>query len=118
MYQLYSAALLSRTTLGAAIDIGAYEYSGSTSTNANQLQTDVVIYPNPSAGKFHLVLPDFISKISELEIYNLLGEKVFSFSGIKIQSQMEVDLSGISKGVYFLKVFSGKRAFINRIIIG
>ncbi|MBK8584736.1 MAG: hypothetical protein IPN88_04585 [Bacteroidetes bacterium] len=58
MYQSFNSALLPRVIIGAAIDRGAYEYSATTSILENEPQSDIVIYPNPSTGKIHLIMSD------------------------------------------------------------
>lgn len=45
-------------------------------------------------------------------IYNLSGQKVK-----ELASQSQIDLSDISKGMYFLKLISEKGVLVNKIIL-
>lgn len=54
-------------------------------------------FPNPTSGKFTLE----ISAIGTAEIYNTLGEKIYS---VKItEEKLEIDLTGFSAGLYIIK---------------
>jgi len=63
------------------------------------------IYPNPSNGMFTFIIASEAKQsLSMIEIYNVLGEKVYSRS-----AQMDgksINLSGQPNGVYFYRVIS------------
>ena len=59
----------------------------------------VRIIPNPSGGKFFLESGD--SRNRELEIYNLLGEKVFQSELTGVKTEINLQVPG---GVYFYQV--------------
>lgn len=73
-----------------------------------------VISPNPNHGKFIIQSAD---EIDFLEIYNMLGEQIYAASGLKQQTQKEIDISGTGKGVYFVKVFGKDKTFTTKIVI-
>lgn len=70
---------------------------------------DVKVYPNPNNGQFTL----FLSKISDadsyrnfnVEIYNVLGEKVYSQSNI-LNYPLSISLNGQPQGVYLYRVIT------------
>jgi hypothetical protein len=71
-------------------------------------QPGLIIFPNPFHGKFQLGNIKGVS-IEKIEIYNILGEKVFDsrpLPGIYGGKPWEIDLSGEPSGVYFVKVSS------------
>jgi CHRD domain-containing protein/type IX secretion system substrate protein len=79
---------------------------------------DFIIYPNPSAGKMTISIPEFNNPKTKIEIFDLLGRTTFSeeYSGVK--SELKVDLSTLSKGNYIMKVsndnqFSAKKITLN-----
>jgi plastocyanin len=55
-----------------------------------------VVYPNPFTDKITIV-----SNGSYIEILNLLGEKVTSFTTINAQPGFEINLSSLRAGIYF-----------------
>ncbi len=70
-------------------------------------QLDISIYPNPTSDKLYidgLVVQDVI-------IYSVLGKEV-----VKISNQNSIDVSSLSKGVYFIKVSDGINASIKKFI--
>ncbi len=77
------------------------------------LQEDIIkIYPNPTSGKLTI---NSNSKITSIEINNLLGEKVFQ-SNINNQKS-EIDLLSQPKGIYFIKFCIGEIVHTEKIIL-
>jgi hypothetical protein len=74
-------------------------------------QSLLLVYPNPSNGIFQVKLAGF--KIQSLEIYDVLGEKVFSGPGI---SQF-TDITSRPNGIYFLKVKTDRGEATQKIIV-
>lgn len=80
----------------------------------------VLIYPNPSNGKFNLELSgsDFKDEL-EISIYSPLGQIVFSAAEIVGHDHLSktIDLSELSPGVYFLEIQSGLKSVKKKLII-
>jgi GH25 family lysozyme M1 (1,4-beta-N-acetylmuramidase) len=77
-------------------------FMGCTVTNIkeNNLNIDLVIYPNPSTGIFQVKIDR--SETMDFEVYNTLGENIYS---TKInEGSAEINLSEASKGVYFYQL--------------
>jgi len=66
----------------------------------------VSIFPNPSNGKFELKITNAESGIKNVEVYNVLGEKVSQYSSLN--TQYYIDISSQPTGMYFVKVTSGQ----------
>jgi type IX secretion system substrate protein len=68
---------------------------------------DLKIYPNPTSGKLTVEAVLQNNEIANVEIFNLLDQKLFSFdlsdSGKKYVKK-EIDVSSVKNGVYFLKM--------------
>jgi predicted esterase len=86
---------------------GATGIAGEQDSNAG-----MQIYPNPSNGNFALELN---SDKANVEIFSLLGEKVFS--SLVNSRKSEFTLSGISNGVYIIKVNTEEGISERKIII-
>lgn len=65
----------------------------------------VFIYPNPTIGNFNVRLKDVIKQNAYLEIFNLLGQSVHQES--LYRNNQTIDVSGITKGIYLVKVVNG-----------
>jgi photosystem II stability/assembly factor-like uncharacterized protein len=76
------------------------------------------VFPNPSFGKFVINIDDSELSVKDiyLEIYNVLGEKIYLFN-LKQQTSKEIDLSGAPKGIYFIKINEAKKSCLEKIVI-
>lgn len=72
------------------------------------------IYPNPSKGKFMVQLNDYTSK-TEIEVYNISGQIVHS--EYISSNKTYIDLKGVQKGIYLIKVKNNLKSFNKRIVI-
>jgi hypothetical protein len=73
------------------------------------------VYPNPSYGKFYLII-DKIEK-GIIEFFNILGDKIYETNIDSKTSKYEIDLSNQPKGIYFVKIISEQEIIIKKIII-
>ena len=72
----------------------------------------VMISPNPSDGRFIVTLAPGQGRV---EVYNLLGEVVYHS---EVTSQKyTLDLSGHTRGLYFIRISSGRRIITEKIVI-
>jgi hypothetical protein len=82
----------------------------------NKNLTTISVYPNPSNGKFQFELSGWESaKKSNLEIYNMLGEKIYQSEITNPNS--EIDLSNQKSGIYFMEIYCGETVLTKKIII-
>lgn len=71
------------------------------------------VFPNPSKGIFSVQQNSF-AKNSLIEVYNVLGEVVYSSNLAKVQ---RIDLSDAPKGVYFVKVSDDGKSRTKKIVL-
>lgn len=97
------------TSAGELITI---KYSQTTGIDELGNGNNFIIYPNPTNGIFTIQSSE---KFSQIEIINLLGEKIYSE---QINSnKREVDLTKQPKGIYFIKINSEKGTVTKKVII-
>ncbi|MDG2436835.1 MAG: endonuclease, partial [Polaribacter sp.] len=78
-------------------DIGSH--NGSTASVADNLLSDIKIYPNPANGNIIYIKT---TNNTDVNIYNVLGKMVKS---IEITAQKNnIDISNLSKGIYIVKM--------------
>jgi endonuclease I/chitodextrinase len=78
-------------------DIGSH--NGSTASVADNLLSDIKIYPNPANGNTIYIKT---TNNTDVNIYNVLGKMVKS---IEITAQKNnIDISNLSKGIYIVKM--------------
>ena len=88
-----------------------YPLSITETTDKNDLQ----ITPNPSNGVFRINLKDSPAHPVILEFYKMTGEKIHK--EVMQASSEIVNISGISQGIYLLKVIDNSKVSFSKIII-
>jgi hypothetical protein len=79
-----------------------------------ETKENLSLFPNPGPGKFTIKSN---SNIDKIEVFNLSGKLVYSDGIRKQQNSFETDISNCGKGVYLLKIHTGKLIFNKKIII-
>jgi len=72
------------------------------------------IYPNPTTGMLHLEFSDVSDGAVEIELFNIVGERVLSKSSKS--NDLLVDLSKFNTGVYFLKAITSDGVLTHKIL--
>lgn len=120
---IYYYASFSAYPGGAAYQngVGSYQHNFKLNVIGTPLETselednaEISVSPNPSNGTFQIQLPN--SKNTAVEVYNILGEKVFSANSVQ-QKMIEMNLSGKSKGIYTVKISDGEKTAVRKIMI-
>lgn len=77
----------------------------TTSTSDNSLNNNLTkIFPNPAFNLINIKIDkDFV--IQNIEIYNVTGQKIDTKSIDKTGKFIQIDISNLSEGIYFLKVY-------------
>ena len=98
-----------------------YVNSASGINNTGTSSEKICIYPNPTSGKFSIryegsgIYKGAVQEI-KLDIYNFLGEKIFTRAGLNLQNEYDIDLTSFPAGVYFLSIFDGIKSDAVRIV--
>lgn len=82
--------------------------------NENKLTNSISIYPNPTNGKLTISHSD---KLKLIEVFNLLGEKIYCSNPNNAQTTTEIDLANVPKGIYFVKVDNGENVLIEKVVL-
>jgi len=86
-------------------------------TGINELlAAEIELMPNPNTGRFVLNIPSH-KDITNISIHNNLGELITQVQKSEIQSQMNLDVSHLSNGVYFVIIRSSENQISKRFII-
>jgi hypothetical protein len=77
------------------------------------------VFPNPLTDITTLEVHSLESTPTEIIVFNIIGKQVFStkIMGISPNSKIEVDLSSLNPGVYFLNLMSQKQTIATRKIV-
>lgn len=74
------------------------------------------VYPNPANGKIYVSSNNYYS-VNKIEVYNIIGQKVQSFSFSKAQNIYTLDISNLIEGTYFLQIQGESQTTPQKIII-
>lgn len=97
-------------TLGSAvyaISVGRWVTGITTGIPSTSILTSISVYPNPGKNKLTISVDNgqWIAN-SEISIYNLSGEKVYSRELSTLHFPLSVDVSGWPNGLYIIKYTS------------
>ncbi len=81
---------------------------GNVETNTKTISSKncITVYPNPSNGVFAFEAKSEVLRVKSIEVYNVLGEKVYSSQFSTINSHFSIDLSNQPNGIYLYRVIA------------
>jgi hypothetical protein len=108
-------------TLRAEISSSAFaRLAGETEVTDATFEDEVVsVYPNPNNGSFTIRMAPEADVTEPIEVYNLLGQLVerIEVAFTKDHPTMEIKMSNLSDGIYFVRVFDGANYQSKRILV-
>jgi len=78
------------------------------------LNKDMVIFPNPNNGIFHVLIEKEIHPEARLRVYDMKG--VLQYDIPLRQSLLDLDLSDLSIGIYQISVFNGDEYYYSKLV--
>jgi PKD repeat protein/subtilisin family serine protease len=89
----------------------------STNVSGIFLSSIINIYPNPSSGVFHVIIPRERRLFLEMGIYDMKGSRIDTNIDFKNSSEnITLDLSSYPKGIYYLHIATENDLFVNKLI--
>jgi hypothetical protein len=80
--------------------------------------SDFLIYPNPSTGKIIISISESEHSKTKIDVIDILGRNTFSEEYLSIgSSDLQIDLSTLSKGNYILKIINKNQLISKKIIL-
>jgi len=73
------------------------------------------LYPNPTSGIITLQSNNLIEN-TDITIYNIQGQLVISEEKSPTNETIQVDISNLTTGIYFVKIISGENTVIKRMV--
>ncbi|HXB12826.1 MAG TPA: T9SS type A sorting domain-containing protein [Bacteroidia bacterium] len=93
------------TQAGSIHANGIAEWSEPLGINEIEHTANAALYPNPNTGQF-TIESSVVSGESTIEIYNMLGEKIYSKQLTIVNSQLLIDIGAKSPGVYLYSLIN------------
>ncbi|HEY1037962.1 MAG TPA: PKD domain-containing protein [Bacteroidia bacterium] len=79
--------------------------------------TSAIVYPNPAQDMVNLRFGEILKENTVIEMYNSLGQLSLNMSAAEGSNETAINTSGLSNGVYILKVKQSNAQSVQRIII-
>lgn len=99
-----------------SVDAYLVDFSSFLGMNDNSSPSEKFnIYPNPSDGKFTISCGN--SDIKRIDIYNVLGEKIYSDSEFKGKTSSNINIFCSSKGIYFIRLLTDDEKFHTKNVV-
>ena len=84
--------------------------------NEIQEKLAVKVYPNPTQGKVNILSENQNLENASISIYNAQGSLIISLPN-QSGRIFEIDLSGLEKGIYLMKIYSNYQVETKKIIL-
>src|SRR5690606_33907482 len=90
-------------------------YKGLASADEN----DVLVQPNPNNGQFSFSFTNDSPVNTTVEVFDPLGRAIFTDAVLSLEGtyRRDMDLTGMSSGVYFLKLKRGETSSVHKIVV-
>ncbi len=79
----------------------------------NEIQQRTVVYPNPSDGKFTIQAE---TPVSGFEVWDVTGA-MLHYSEVQHSKSIDIDLSHLNQGVYYIRLYLNNNIVISKLII-
>lgn len=93
-----------------------FHLSGYAGINEFVDATDINVYPTPSNGTLTIESVRELGEKTELEIYNVVGEKIYSINNTPLNNTT-IDLSNQPNGIYFITIKTEEGVVTKKVII-
>jgi hypothetical protein len=89
------------------------------SLNENPRTSHQVLYPNPTAGKLFIRIPDNMNDFAKVEIYNSIGVKMNIPEPVreKGSNELSVNLADLPSGLYMVSIKGKDNTFSSKIYV-
>ena len=81
---------------------------------------NIVVYPNPAVGSAYVIIESAKTSEINLSVIDLLGKSVreMTFTATPGKNVKDLNIEGLSKGIYLIKVTDENGSYIHKLTIG
>ncbi len=81
-----------------------------------ELRSSLSVYPNPTSGEINISINSAVETLNEIVVINVMGQQVMTLKG-QNKDYYSIDLSGMSKGIYFVKCNFASGSVTRKILL-
>lgn len=97
-------------------DPNMWVYVDSSLSIKEEIPNSISVYPNPAKDKISIEFERPLKQAATIELYNLLGEKVFSLSNVH-NIKTEINVNSYSEGIYIIKIETEGVIFTEKVVL-
>jgi hypothetical protein len=86
------------------------------SVNTPAVNNDLNVFPNPTTGMITVTLNSSAENLNQIVVLNILGQEVMTVNG-QNKDFYSINLSGMSKGIYFIKCNFASGSVTRKILL-
>jgi plastocyanin len=109
-------ATITLTVVGLTPQMVTVTQAASTVGVNDQVQSDLKIYPNPTKGIFKISSENLKDQTLEISVLDISGKKILSRT-CSDANEYTFDISGESRGYYFIRINSENASYVRRIVL-
>jgi len=79
-------------------------------------QGEFIIYPNPSSEIFNIKRFNTVGENMTIKVYDVMGKLIRQYSNVT-SANFELNMMGVSKGVYFLQVNIENKRLVKKLVL-
>lgn len=98
------------------VDVGAYEFNTTLSTNDNVFNSKLLLYPNPVKDKVMLLNEQNLA-IEKVDVYDITGRLLQTHNVKNSPNQITLDISTLNPGNYLLIIVSDEGRVSRKLVI-
>ncbi|HLO54876.1 MAG TPA: SdrD B-like domain-containing protein [Saprospiraceae bacterium] len=106
----------------------SYDFDGSKEISKpisiwvdNPFDIKLRLYPNPASTLINVEIEHYIESVGTVEIFDMVGRNVFAIKDLnqlnETTQQLSLDISGLSNGIYYIKLNLDGEVFTKKILI-
>ena len=75
------------------------------------------MYPNPSTDIVNITLPQSITDLNSIEVFDIAGRQIESINSFENLNAIQFNVSAFNSGVYIVRLNTEKGSFAKKLIV-
>ncbi len=97
---------------------GLLNWPANTGIEQTTIKNGLNIFPNPSTGTLYITFNQATDELKQISIFNIIGQEVQNINIAEQQKEYySIDLSGMSKGIYFVRCNFASGSITRKILL-
>ncbi len=96
--------------------VGVIHAIAATDLSEHVLEENIYIYPNPASDYLYIQSQNTMTSLTQVEIYNFNGQVIVS-KKVNLSTPFKIDLMGMHKGLYIIKINDAGHSIYKKLLI-